>query len=152
MAEEGSFLGASRRLGIHHSALSRRIRDLEHSLGTTLFERHPVGVRLTPAGATMLRSLRRVLTDLDSTLATVGNAREGQAYNLPTDFEAPLSAIALLDAVPKSPEAGQVSASVSWTRTASRRTYPDLMSRRTQLNAFTSSSAIKRSCGRRFGR
>ncbi|MER9191644.1 helix-turn-helix domain-containing protein [Mesorhizobium australicum] len=51
IAEEGSFLGASRRLGIHHSALSRRIRDLEHSLGTTLFERHQVGVRPTPAGA-----------------------------------------------------------------------------------------------------
>src|SRR4051794_33421837 len=87
IAEEGSFLGASRRLGIHHSALSRRIRDLEHSLGTTLFERHQVGVRPTSAGARLLGSLRRVLTDLDSTLAMVGSAEEGQTGSSLTNFD-----------------------------------------------------------------
>ncbi|MDX8457886.1 LysR family transcriptional regulator [Mesorhizobium humile] len=70
VAEEGSFLGAARRTGIHHSALSRRIRDLEHSLGTAIFQRHPGGVRPTAAGARLLRDLHRVLGDLDGTLAT----------------------------------------------------------------------------------
>ncbi|RJT29441.1 LysR family transcriptional regulator [Mesorhizobium waimense] len=99
IAEEGSFLGASRRLGIHHSALSQRVRDLEHSLGTTLFQRRPVGVRPTPAGARLLGSLRRVLTDLDSTLAMVGSAREGQARGSLTNFEAPAPATEFLDAI-----------------------------------------------------
>lgn len=68
VAEEGSFLGASRRIGIHHSALSRRIHDLEHALGTAIFERHTGGVRPTLTGAEFLLSLRRVLTDLEGAL------------------------------------------------------------------------------------
>jgi DNA-binding transcriptional LysR family regulator len=79
VAEEGSFLGASRRTGIHHSALSRRIRDLEHWLGTAIFERHPGGVRPTAAGARFLPNLRRVLGDLDGALATARTAMGKQA-------------------------------------------------------------------------
>ncbi|TIU45606.1 MAG: LysR family transcriptional regulator [Mesorhizobium sp.] len=97
IAEEGSFLGASRRMGIHHSALSRRIRDLERSLGTVLFERHTGGVRPTLAGAELLRNLRRVLTDLDGTLAMVKTA--GQAGGGSIGFDASLHATEFLDAV-----------------------------------------------------
>lgn len=99
IAEEGSFLAASRRMGIHHSALSRRIRDLEHSLGTALFERHAGGVRPTLAGAGLLRNLRRVLTDLDGTLTMVRTARGMQAGSLAAGLEAPLHASEFLDAV-----------------------------------------------------
>lgn len=99
IAEEGSFLAASRRLGIHHTALSRRIRDLEHALGTALFERHSGGVRPTLAGVELLRNLRRVLADLDGTLTMVRTARGIQAGNLATDLEAPLHATDFLDAV-----------------------------------------------------
>ncbi|ESX79986.1 hypothetical protein X757_03115 [Mesorhizobium sp. LSHC414A00] len=99
IAEEGSFLAASRRLGIHHSALSRRIRDLEHSLGTALFERHSGGVRPTVAGAGLLRNLRRVLADLDGTLTMVKTARGVQDASLATGLEAPLHATEILDAV-----------------------------------------------------
>ncbi|MGX9120932.1 LysR family transcriptional regulator [Mesorhizobium sp. BHbsci] len=67
VAEEGSFLGASRRLRIHHSALSRRIKDLELRLDVTLFERHPGGVRVTAAGDCFLTNIRRILKDLDDT-------------------------------------------------------------------------------------
>lgn len=95
-AEEGSFLGASRRTGIHHSAVSRRIRDLEHSLGTAIFERHPGGVRPTPSGAGLLRDLRRVLTDLDGTLALAGTARGQQAEG---SLQVPAHVTAFLDAV-----------------------------------------------------
>ncbi|MER9435843.1 LysR family transcriptional regulator [Mesorhizobium sp. M0618] len=99
IAEEGSFLAASRRLGLHHSALSRRIRDLEHSLGTVLFERRTGGVRPTLAGTELLRNLRRVLTDLDDTLAMVKTVREGQAGRVSSGFDASLQATEFLDAV-----------------------------------------------------
>ncbi|AZO05126.1 MULTISPECIES: LysR family transcriptional regulator [unclassified Mesorhizobium] len=97
VAEEGSFLGASRRTGIHHSALSRRIRDLEHALGTPIFERHPGGVRPTPAGASLLRDLRRVLSDLDGTLATAGAARGQQARSVTLGIETPAHITEFLD-------------------------------------------------------
>jgi len=99
VAEAGSFLGASRRIGIHHSALSRRVRDLEHSLGAVLFERHAFGVRPTLAGAEFLRNLRRVLADLDGTLAMAKTTREGQVGRLPIGFDASLHATESLDAV-----------------------------------------------------
>lgn len=99
VAEEGSFLGASRRAGIHHSALSRRIRDLEQSLGTVLFERHTGGVRPTPVGAELLRNLRRVLIDLDGTLAMVKTDRGREANAMSTGYEPFLNANAFLDVV-----------------------------------------------------
>jgi DNA-binding transcriptional LysR family regulator len=99
VAEEGSFLRASRRVGIHHSALSRRIRDLEHSLGTVLFERHAGGVRPTPAGMRLLHNLRRVLADLDGTLAFAETTGGAQAGGLYIDFDASEHAIEFLHAV-----------------------------------------------------
>ncbi|RVD46091.1 LysR family transcriptional regulator [Mesorhizobium sp. M4B.F.Ca.ET.169.01.1.1] len=99
VTEEGSFLGASRRMGIHHSALSRRIRDLEHSLGMVLFERHTGGVRPTLTGARLLGNLRRVLTELDGALAGVETDRRGQAGSLSIDSDPFLHATEFLDAV-----------------------------------------------------
>lgn len=97
VAEEGSFLGASRRTGIHHSALSRRIRDLEHALGTAIFDRHPGGVRPTPAGASLLRDIRRVLRDLDGTLSTAGTASRQQAKSARAGIEVPAQITEFLD-------------------------------------------------------
>lgn len=74
VAEEGSFLGASKRLAIDHTALSRRIRDLELAIGMSVFHRHPGGVRPTAAGARLLERLSRVLSDLDSTLSLASMA------------------------------------------------------------------------------
>ncbi|MER8867783.1 LysR family transcriptional regulator [Mesorhizobium sp. M0751] len=54
VVEEGSFLRASRRTGIDHTALSRRIRDLEFAVGTRIFHRHARGVGQTPAGERFL--------------------------------------------------------------------------------------------------
>lgn len=47
IAQEGSLLGASRRLGVRHSTLSAQMRALEESLGTRLLLRRPRGMRLT---------------------------------------------------------------------------------------------------------
>ena len=54
VAQEGSLVGASRRLGIRHSTLSTQLRALEEALGASLLLRRPRGVRLTPRGETVL--------------------------------------------------------------------------------------------------
>jgi len=66
VAEELNFRRAAERLAIDHSALSRRIRDLEHRLGFALFERSTREVKITEAGkvfrdenAEILRGLQR---------------------------------------------------------------------------------------------
>jgi LysR family transcriptional activator of nhaA len=50
VAQEGTLVGAGRRLGIGHSTLSAHIKALELSLGGRLLLRRPRGVRLTPFG------------------------------------------------------------------------------------------------------
>ncbi|MEE1782827.1 LysR family transcriptional regulator [Streptomyces sp. SP17BM10] len=64
IAESGSFTAAAARLGYTQSAVSRQAAALERSAGTTLFERRPDGVRLTPAGLTLLRHAHTVLASL----------------------------------------------------------------------------------------
>jgi DNA-binding transcriptional LysR family regulator len=61
IAESGSFTAAAARLGYTQSAVSRQAAALERSAGTDLFERRPYGVRLTPAGLTLLRHARTIL-------------------------------------------------------------------------------------------
>ncbi|MFD8780574.1 LysR family transcriptional regulator [Streptomyces sp. NPDC059916] len=61
IAESGSFTAAATRLGYTQSAVSRQAASLERSTGTALFERRPDGVRLTPAGLTLLRHARTIL-------------------------------------------------------------------------------------------
>ncbi|GLZ11653.1 transcriptional regulator, LysR family protein [Actinomadura sp. NBRC 104425] len=63
VAEEQSFSAAARRLHMAQPPLSRQIRDLEHRLGTPLFERRPV--RLTEAGAVFVKGAREILTRTD---------------------------------------------------------------------------------------
>lgn len=50
VAQEGSLVGASRRLGVRHSTLSAQLRSLEEALGVRLLLRRPRGVRVTPQG------------------------------------------------------------------------------------------------------
>lgn len=64
IAESGSFTAAAARLGYTQSAVSRQAAALERSTGTTLFERRPDGVRLTPSGLTLLRHAHTVLASL----------------------------------------------------------------------------------------
>lgn len=63
-ADTGSFTAAAEKLGITHGAISRRITGLEAWLGTSLFERHGRGVRLTPAGQRFAAEARTSLSIL----------------------------------------------------------------------------------------
>ncbi|MFL1463524.1 LysR family transcriptional regulator [Roseococcus sp. DSY-14] len=60
----GSLLKAAGVLGVTQPALSRSLRELEGVVGAPLFDRHPRGVRPTPAGVAVIRLARRILAEL----------------------------------------------------------------------------------------
>ena len=60
VAEHGSLRGAARALGSVQPGITRSIREIEHELGITLFERHAKGVRLTDMGRVFLRRAEAV--------------------------------------------------------------------------------------------
>ena len=81
IAEAGSIAGAARREHIAASAVSRRIQDLELTLGAPLLERRPRGVVLTPAGEVFAEHGRRLLTqvrDLDAALKHFAEGDRGR--------------------------------------------------------------------------
>jgi DNA-binding transcriptional LysR family regulator len=63
-ADAGSFTGAAALLNVTHGSISRRIAVLEAWLGTSIFERHGRGARLTPAGQRFAAEARRTLDAL----------------------------------------------------------------------------------------
>jgi len=65
VAEEGSVTGAGRRLHLTQSAMSHQLRDAEERLGAQLFLRVNKRMVLTPAGARLLASARRLLVELE---------------------------------------------------------------------------------------
>jgi DNA-binding transcriptional LysR family regulator len=66
VAQTGSFSAAALSLGYTQSAVSRQVAALEATAGRRLFDRSRSGVTLTPAGARLLASARRVLDELDA--------------------------------------------------------------------------------------
>lgn len=79
-AEQMSFSGAARALGMKVSSVSRRVRDFENDLGISLFERTTSGVRLTNAGCKFLDEIIPVLQMAEVILqraGAAGRAEEG---------------------------------------------------------------------------
>lgn len=66
-ARAGSFSVASEALGVTHGAVSRRVATVEAWLGTTVFERHGRGVRLTPAGRRFTGQIEQALGTIEQT-------------------------------------------------------------------------------------
>lgn len=64
VAEERSFTRAAERLAISQPGLSASIRALERDLGAALFERTTRQVLVTPAGAVLAESARRILGEV----------------------------------------------------------------------------------------
>jgi DNA-binding transcriptional LysR family regulator len=63
-AEYGSFRRAAEAIGVQESAISRRIRDLELRLGTSLFTRSTAGVKPTAAGVQFVERSRNALSQI----------------------------------------------------------------------------------------
>jgi DNA-binding transcriptional LysR family regulator len=91
-AEYGSFRQAAEALLMRQSTLSRCIRQLEDSIGVTVFERSSGGVRATPAGSDFLRMARSILEQMDALVATARHASRGEAGRLAIGFYTSLSA------------------------------------------------------------
>ena len=66
VCEVGTLTGAARRENIAQSALSKRLVELERTLGVELLHRRATGMAVTPAGETLLHHARRMLTDADN--------------------------------------------------------------------------------------
>lgn len=64
VARCGSFSGAAETLGYTQPAISRQVALLERETGATLLERRPTGVRLTDAGALLVRHADAILARL----------------------------------------------------------------------------------------
>ncbi|HSD90187.1 MAG TPA: LysR family transcriptional regulator [Kofleriaceae bacterium] len=73
-AQEGSVGAAAAKLGVTQPTVSEQLRSLERSLGQTLFERSPMGLKLSEPGrvafertSVMFRECDRLIHDLDKT-------------------------------------------------------------------------------------
>ena len=77
VAERGSLRAAARHLGIAQPAITRSIREVEHELGVTLFERHARGVVLTPMGQVFLRRASAIQNELRLATDEIAQLRGG---------------------------------------------------------------------------
>ena len=64
VAEQGGFSAASRQLGVPLATVSRRVAELEQSLGARLLARSTRKVTLTEIGEQYLNVCKRVLDEL----------------------------------------------------------------------------------------
>ena len=80
IAERGSLRSAARALGVTQPAITRSIRELEHELGVTLFERKATGMALTSLGDTFVRRASGIQHEVErirSEMAQLKGARTG---------------------------------------------------------------------------
>lgn len=82
VAEESSIAAAAAREHLVPSAVSKRLAQLEASLGVELLVRHTRGVELTPAGETLLMRARDVLRSLEATALELGEFSDGGALHI----------------------------------------------------------------------
>jgi DNA-binding transcriptional LysR family regulator len=82
VAEENSIAAAAAREHLVPSAVSKRLAQLEESLGVELLERHTRGVSLTPAGEMLLLRARDVLRSLDATALELSEFRDEGALHI----------------------------------------------------------------------
>src|SRR5262245_6331296 len=89
VAAAGGLGGAARRLGVSQATVWRRIKALEDSLETPLFERRPEGYVLGAAGNALLRSLEGVQRSIETAgrgLAQSAHGAEGEVRITAPEF------------------------------------------------------------------
>ena len=82
VAEELHFRRASEGLGLSQSALSERVSALEHELGARLFFRTTRQVSLTQAGSEFLQDAKRILSDIDRSVANVRHSADSDLHHI----------------------------------------------------------------------
>jgi DNA-binding transcriptional LysR family regulator len=81
VAARGSFSAAAEALSYTQSAVSQQVATLEGEVGTSLLERRPQGVRLTPAGRALVEHADGILAQLqaaEAEVAAIAGLRGGQ--------------------------------------------------------------------------
>jgi LysR family transcriptional regulator, regulator of abg operon len=79
VSERGSLRAAARHLGLAQPAVSRSIRELEHELGVSLFERSARGVVLTPMGEMFVRRAKASQNELRQATDEIAQSKGGTA-------------------------------------------------------------------------
>ncbi|MEF2072447.1 LysR family transcriptional regulator [Consotaella aegiceratis] len=73
VARTGQILAASRRLGLNHATVGRRVSALEADLGARLLDRHPQGCALTPDGEAFFQAAERMEEEMTAARQAVGS-------------------------------------------------------------------------------
>jgi len=89
VAEELSFSRAAERLRVAQPAVSRAIKQLEQSLGADVLERTRHRVRLTPAGAVLLREIASLLQQVEESVRRVRRTAAGEEGELRLGYIGP---------------------------------------------------------------
>lgn len=89
VAEELSFSKAGRRLHVAQPALSRAVKDLEHHLGVSLFDRNRRSVALTPAGSVLLSHAALLFDRADEMVRRVQRVALGEEGELRLGYIGP---------------------------------------------------------------
>ncbi len=89
VAEERSYSRAAKRLRVAQPALSRAVKELESFLGAAVLDRSRHHVRLTPAGAVLLRETALLLERWEESLRRVRRTAEGEEGELRLGFIGP---------------------------------------------------------------
>ena len=89
VAGELSFSRAAERLRVAQPALSRAIKQLEHTMGAALLERTRHHVRLTPSGAVLLQEISLLLEYVEETARRVRRTAAGEEGELRLGYIGP---------------------------------------------------------------
>lgn len=90
VAEQGGFSAAARHLAVSTTLVSRRVAELEKSIGVQLLQRSTRRVELTESGLAYLERCKRLLADLRDTEAALGQVKDNPSgllrVNAPLSF------------------------------------------------------------------
>ena len=100
-AEEGSFSGAARRLGLSVPSVHKLVTALEQSLGIRLFQRSSRGLTLTASGETYLEACRPLLAELVAVDETLRRSAQRPTGTLVIAAHSQLALHVLLPALPR---------------------------------------------------
>ena len=78
--KERSFSTAAKKLYVTQPALSSAIKKAEEKMGTLLFDRSSVPIRLTPAGKVYIEAIEQIRTikeDMENTIRDVSRVKTG---------------------------------------------------------------------------